>query len=46
MGASCQLRGKVEKVIQLVLWEGFYGANDELLINVALTFSHPVNLTY
>ena len=45
-GAGCQLIGKVKQVVQLILREGFHSPNDKLLIDVALTFSHPVNLTY
>ena len=45
-GDSCQLIGKIKQVVQLVFREGFYGSDEELLVDVALTFAHPVNLAY
>jgi len=45
-GASCQLIGEIKKVIKLVFRKGFYGSDEELLVDVALTFPHPVNLTH
>jgi len=43
-GDSCPL--EIEKVVQFAFRKGFYGSDKEFLIDVALTFSHPVNLTY
>jgi len=43
-GDSCPL--EIEKVVQFAFRKGFYGSDEEYLIDVALTFSHPVNLTY
>jgi len=43
-GDSCPL--EIEKVVQFAFRKGSYGSDEEFLIDVALTFSHPVNLTY
>ena len=43
---SCQLRGEIKQVIQFMVGEGYYSSDNELLIDIALTFSYPVNLTY
>ena len=41
---SCLLRDKIKQLVELVAGEGFDGANNELLIDEALAFTHPVNL--
>ncbi|GAG22548.1 unnamed protein product [marine sediment metagenome] len=46
IGDSWQLRGKIKKVIKFVSREGFYCPDEEFLIDIALAFSHPVNLTH
>jgi len=43
---SWQFRGKIEQVIELVIWEGFHRTDNEFLVDVAFTFPHTVNLTY
>ncbi len=46
VGDRWHLSGEIKKVIQLVFRKGFYGADEELLVDVALAVSYPVNLTY
>ncbi len=41
-GDSCPL--EIKEVVQFVFRKGFYGPDEELLIDAALTFPHPVNL--
>ncbi len=43
---SWQLRDKVEQVVKIVIGEGFYRADDEFLIYLALTSLYTVDLTY
>ena len=40
------LMSKVKEVTKAAFGEGFYCPDDELLIDVAITFTHPVNLAY
>jgi hypothetical protein len=46
VGDSWQFRGKVKQVIKLVIGEGFHCSNDEFLIDLALAFTHTVDLAY
>ncbi|MFC1995339.1 hypothetical protein ACFLVM_00460 [Chloroflexota bacterium] len=39
-------RGKIKKAIKILPGEGFYGLNNEFLIDIALTFAYPADLTY
>jgi len=43
---SWRVGGEIEKVIKLVFREGFYCSDNEFLIDVALAFSHPIDLAY
>ena len=43
-GDRCPL--EIEKVIQFIFRKGPHGSDEEFLIDVALTFSDPVNLAY
>ena len=45
-GDSRRIISKIKKVVLLVFREGFYDSDEELLVDAALTFSHPVNLAY
>jgi len=38
------LWGKVKQVVKLVIWESLDCPDDEILVYLAFTFSHPVNL--
>jgi len=40
------LGGKIKEVIEFVFRESPHHPNNELLTDVALAFSHPVNLAY
>ena len=37
--------GKIKKVVELMVGEGFHSSDDEFLVNVAFAFAHTVDLT-
>jgi hypothetical protein len=41
---SWRLRGKIEKLVQFIMGEGFEGADDKLLVDIAFASPYAINL--
>jgi len=44
--ASWQFRGKIKKVIEIMVGKSLHGSDNEYLVNVAFAFAYTVNLAY